>query len=71
MYKQINLETVSANLRAKRSYADLTIEELANQSGVNVSTLCKLLKGSNKDFRLSTLMKVAKSLDVSIEELLY
>jgi len=71
MYKQINLETVSANLRAKRSYADLTIEELAIKSGVNISTLSKLFSGKSKDFRLSTLVKVAKTLNVAIEELLY
>lgn len=71
MYKELNPELISRNLRVERSKLNISIEELSWRSGVNVTTITLLSSGKNKDCKLSTLNKLAHALDVSIEELLY
>jgi DNA-binding Xre family transcriptional regulator len=49
--------------------ACLTVNELSKQSGVNVVTLTRLRKG-NQELMPKTVGKIARALDISVEELI-
>ena len=49
---------------------DITIKEISEESGIPFSTLNTLLYGNSKDIKLSTAVKLAKALNVSIDELI-
>ena len=54
-------------LRKKKGW---TQEKLAQQSGISFHTLIKIERGDIKSPRLETLLKIAKALDLSIDDLL-
>lgn len=58
------------NIKMLMQKHGLTIEELADELGVSISTINRLLMGTRIDPRLSTLRPLAKFFDVSIEELM-
>ena len=49
--------------------ACLTMSELSKQSGVNIVTLTRLRKGT-QETRPKTVGKIAKALDVSVEDII-
>lgn len=49
---------------------DITIKEISEEADVPFSTLNTLLYGNSKDIKLSTAVKLAKALNVSIDELI-
>lgn len=49
---------------------DITIKEISEEADVPFSTLNTFLYGSSKDIKLSTAVKLAKALNVSIDELI-
>lgn len=49
---------------------DITIKDISEESDVPFSTLNTLLYGNSKDIKLSTTVKLAKALNVSIDELI-
>ena len=49
---------------------DITIKDISEESDVPFSTLNTFLYGNSKDIKLSTAVKLAKALNVSIDELL-
>ena len=49
---------------------DITIKEISEEADVPFSTLNTLLYGNSKDIKLSTAVKLARALDVSIDELI-
>lgn len=49
---------------------DITIKDISEESCVPFSTLNTLLYGNSKDIKLSTAVKLAKALNVSIDELI-
>jgi transcriptional regulator with XRE-family HTH domain len=57
------------NIKALMQKHDLTIEMLAQELGLSVSTINRLLMGSKSDPKLSTLRPLAKFFGVSIDEL--
>lgn len=59
-----------SNIKILMQRHGLTIEELADELGVSISTINRLLMGTKIDPRLSTLRPIAKFFDVSIEELM-
>ena len=48
---------------------DITLKEIAENADIPFSTLNSFLYGSSKDIKLSTAVKLAHALDVSIDEL--
>ena len=48
---------------------DITLKESAENADIPFSTLNSFLYGSSKDIKLSTAVKLAHALDVSIDEL--
>ena len=48
---------------------DITIKEISEKSDVPFSTLNSFLYGNSKDIKLSTAVKLAKALNISIDEL--
>lgn len=49
---------------------DITIKDISDESDVPFSTLNTFLYGNSKDIKLSTAVKLAKALNVSIDELI-
>lgn len=62
-------ELKNSNIKALMQRHDLTIEMLAQELGLSVSTINRLLMGSKSDPKLSTLRPIAKFFGVSIDEL--
>ena len=58
------------NIKKLRKKYKLSQEELAKKAGITYSTLIKIESGFNKNPTLETLVKVAKALEVGIDELI-
>ena len=58
-----------ANLRALRNQSGMTQMTLSNRSGVDMAEISRIERGL-KDVRLTTIVKVARGLDVPTGELL-
>lgn len=48
---------------------EITLNDISEQSGIPFSTLNSFLYGNSKDVKLSTAVKLAKALNISIDEL--
>lgn len=57
------------NLKKLRNKKGWTQEKLARKAGISYNTLIKLERGGIKNPRLETLIKLAKTLDVSLDKL--
>lgn len=58
------------NLKKLRKQKGWSQEKLAREAGISYQTLIKIEQGRIKNPKLETLMKLAKSLDVSVDELI-
>lgn len=67
MSKNENLEK---NLEKLRKQKGLSQERLARLADVANNTIIKMESGENKNPTLDTLRKVAKALDISVDELI-
>lgn len=47
---------------------NLTAYELAKKSDLTTNAIYQLAKGTSKDVKLSTLIKIADALDISLDE---
>ncbi len=63
------MSTISKNLRKKREDKGLSQEKLARLSDVANNTIVKIEAGKNQNPTLDTLKKIAKALNISIDEL--
>ena len=63
--KKEYLENVKS-LRAKKGW---TQEKLAREAGISYHTLIKIERGDIRDPRLETVKKLAKALNVSIDQM--
>ena len=85
MLEKEKLKKISKNLSANRDdfisafrhnlfmyidEKDITIKDISEESDVPFSTLNTFLYGNSKDIKLSTAVKLAKALNVSIDELI-
>lgn len=61
--------TLAENLRKIREKKGLSQDRLAKLADVANNTIIKIEQGENRNPTLETLKKIAKALDVSIEEL--
>ena len=53
-------------IKEKQKKLGMTDYKLANLSGINKSTLCRIGKGEVKDIRISTLINLCDVLDIEI-----
>jgi DNA-binding Xre family transcriptional regulator len=53
-------------IKEKQKKLGMTDYKLANLSGINKSTLCRIGKGEVKDIRISTLINLCQVLDIEI-----
>jgi len=56
-------------LLKQRQLALLTQRELADKAGLNKVTICHI-ETKDKDFSITTIKKICKALDISINEIL-
>jgi transcriptional regulator with XRE-family HTH domain len=63
-------ENLSKNVEKLRKQKGLSQERLARLADVANNTIIKMESGENKNPTLETLRKVAKALDVSVDELI-
>ena len=61
---------IGQNIKKKRDKLGLSQEEFAQKSGVKYTTLTKIESGVIKKPSVLIMAKIAKALDVSIEELI-
>ncbi len=62
--------TLQARLRALRQERNMSIRELASQSGLSVSQLYRLEKGERPRVAALTLARIAQALGTSVDYLL-
>ena len=65
-----NKNTIGNNVKKLRAKLDLTQDDLARKSGVKYTTLSKIESGVVTKPTVHIIAKIAKALDVSIEDLL-
>lgn len=63
--------SIGDRIKAKRKLLELTQQELADQVGVTRSAVTQIEKGDVKDPRPEHLLKYAKALKMSVEELVH
>jgi transcriptional regulator with XRE-family HTH domain len=61
--------TLAARLKRLRDAAGLTQQELATRAGLSMSMISQLEQGLKEDPRLSTLRALARTLNVTLDEL--
>ena len=65
-----NNQNLANNIKKLREAKGLSQEKLARLADVANNTLIKMESGENQNPTLDTLKKVAKALDVSVDELI-
>jgi len=63
-------QNLASNIKKLRETKGLSQEKLARLADVANNTLIKMESGENKNPTLDTLKKVAKALDVSVDDLI-
>lgn len=58
---------ISDNLRAAMQMRDITLNQLAEEADIPLETLRNIYYGKVKDTKVSTLLKLAKTLNVSVD----
>ncbi|MDP3997009.1 MAG: helix-turn-helix transcriptional regulator [bacterium] len=63
-------KTISENIKKKRAKLGLTQDDLAKKADIKYTTLMKVESGTVNKPSVQTMAKIAKALDVSIEDLI-
>ena len=64
------MSNIAKNLRKLRETKRLSQEKLARLADVANNTIVKIEAGKNKNPTLETLKKIAKALDISVDDLI-
>lgn len=62
---------LAEKIREQRLKKELTQEELAQKAGIPYVTLVKIERESVKNPTIDTIKKIAKALEISLDELIY
>jgi len=65
-----NLSKLAGKIKAMRTEADLTRDELSKKAKVNYNTIIKLESGANKNPTVSTLIGIATVFKCSVEDII-
>jgi transcriptional regulator with XRE-family HTH domain len=60
---------IAQNIKRFRTAKKLSQEQLAQKAGITYSTVAKLESGANRNPTVNTLQRIAKALDVSLDDL--
>lgn len=61
---------IAENLKILRNAKGHSLEKIARLAGLSLNTIVKIENGTNKNPTIDTLTKIAKALDVSVDELI-
>ena len=61
---------ISENLKKLRDKKGYSLEKVARLADLSLNTIVKIEKGVNKNPTIETLTKIAKALEVSIDDLI-
>ena len=64
------IPTISKNIKKLRKAKDLSQDKLSRLADVSHATIIKIESGKNQNPTLDTLEKIAKALEVSVDELI-
>jgi len=64
------LSTIAKTIRQQRKKLNLSQDKLSKLAGVAYNTIVKIESGENPNPTIETLQKIAKALNISIENLL-
>jgi len=64
------LSTIARNIKQQRKKAGFSQDKLSKLANVAYNTIVKIESGENPNPTIETLLKIAKALNVSVEELL-
>ncbi len=64
------LSTIAKNIKKYRNKLGISQDKLSKLAGVTLHTLTKIETGATPDPRIETLKKIAKGLNVSVDELI-
>lgn len=62
---------ISENLKRLRSKREYSLEKVARLADLSLNTVVKIENGVNQNPTIETLSKIAKALDVSIDDLIH
>lgn len=62
---------VIERIKEIKKWKSIRNEDLANMTGISISTLSKILSGVREDYRFGTIKEIAKALDISLDYLAY
>ena len=64
------LSTIAKNIKKYRDKLGVSQDKLSKLTGVTLHTLTKIETGATPDPRIKTLKKIAKGLNVSVDDLI-
>ncbi len=62
--------TIAKNIKKYRGKMDISQDKLSKLAGVTLHTLTKIESGATLDPRIETVKRIAKALDVTLDELI-
>lgn len=65
-----DLSTIAKNIKHKRRELGISQDKLSKLAEVAYNTIVKIESGENPNPTIKTLQKIAKALDISVDELL-
>ena len=65
-----DLPTIAKNIKKYRNKLKISQDKLSKLAGVTLHTLTKIETGATSDPRIKTLKRIAKGLNVSVDDLL-
>lgn len=68
MSKEIS--TIAKNIKKYRAKIGISQDKLSKLAGITLHTITKIESGATPDPRIETMAKIAKGLDVSIDDLM-
>jgi transcriptional regulator with XRE-family HTH domain len=68
--KSTNKSTIADNIKKYRNKIGVSQDRLSKLADVTYNTIIKIESGANKNPTIETLAKIAKALDVSVDDLI-
>lgn len=62
--------SIANNLKKIRAEKGLSLEKVARLAGLSLNTIVKIENGANKNPTIDTLSKIAKALEVGVDDLI-
>jgi len=61
---------IADNLKKFRTQKELSLEKVARLANISLNTVVKIENGTNKNPTIDTLSKIAKALEVGVDDLI-